>query len=104
MKKSTKKYARGGMATAAGRVPNQAARGMAQAAGAGRPGAMPAQAAGAGRPGAMPAQAARGMARAAEMSGRPVGLKRGGKVKAGKSKSDQMQSSPRKQMAMKGKK
>ena len=91
MKKSTKKYARGGMATAAGRVPGQAARGMAQAAGA-------------GRPGAMPAQAAQGLARAAEMSGRPVGLKKGGKVKAGKSKSDQMQSSPRKQMAMKGKK
>jgi hypothetical protein len=34
------------------------------------------------------------------MGGGPVAYKKGGKVKAGKS--DQMQSSPRKQMAMKG--
>jgi hypothetical protein len=34
------------------------------------------------------------------MGGGPVAYKRGGKVKAGKV--DQMQSSPRKQMAMKG--
>jgi hypothetical protein len=86
-----KKYMRGGLATAGGHVPAQAAQGMAQAAGA-------------GRPGGMPAQAAQGLARAAEMSGRPVGLKKGGKVKAGKGKVDQMKSSPRKQMAMKGSK
>lgn len=39
------------------------------------------------------------------MGGGPVAYKRGGKVKAGKVKAgkvDQMQSSPRKQMAMKG--
>lgn len=36
------------------------------------------------------------------MGGGPVAYKKGGKVKSGKSKSDQMQSSPRKQMAMKG--
>jgi hypothetical protein len=78
--KKPKKMMMGGMANAASRVPSQAGRGMAQAAGA-------------GRPSAMPSQAGAGLARAAEMSGRavgPRGMKKGGKVdgvaKKGKTK------------------
>lgn len=74
MKKPTKKYMRGGMATADSRVPLQAGAGMARAAMGGQrgqsaPAAPPMQ-----RAAQIPNQAVAGMAR------RPIGMKKGGKI------------------------